>query len=202
MVGEDDIVNTFAICSRLLTRLSLQVKDDFFSGLCEQEATQFLEQFVRFLKLNSRVGKTSSNIVRRDHELYNQIQNIIRLLEIVKYLNLSEPITPLFLERELLKLKNSIIGFYVLTPDLNAKAEKPSRSVISEELKKMGHLHQRIFDLVKSQGQIQNSEIFKTIPGLSRRTLKRKLSELVKLNVIRRVSEGKKVVYSISDIAG
>ena len=204
----DNTVGIFARCSRLLTKLSFEIKDEFFSSLLFAQSDRVLEEFIIFLKLKGEAAEGRFHIVRRQNDLLSQIEDSLKLIDIVKYLNMSESSTPLLLERELLFLKRTILDFYLLKSNYLERADRQTKKIVKQAtslsvdldslpqaVKALSSLHQRVFNLIKSRGRIQNIEIFETISGVTRRTLKRKLSELLKLGLIARDIEGKKVSY-------
>jgi predicted HTH transcriptional regulator len=62
-------------------------------------------------------------------------------------------------------------------------------------LPRLDQTHKEILGFVKTKERVQNLEVFNQFAHISRRTMKRKLSELIKANAIKRFTDGKKVFY-------
>ena len=58
--------------------------------------------------------------------------------------------------------------------------------------------HKEIKEFVVSRGQVRNTDVFAEFSGITKRTLKRKLSELIRAGVIKRLAQGKKVFYGVN----
>ena len=69
----------------------------------------------------------------------------------------------------------------------------------SAELQNLGTAHKEISEFIGSKERVQNVEVFAQFADTTRRTLKRKLSELVKAGAIKRLALGKKVFYTASN---
>jgi len=190
-----EITAIFAVCSRQLNRLALKTGDKFFSKLYAKEADKLLSGFVGFLKTR---GETQN--IPQCRTLIFQIQNTLNLLEVFKHLQITEPTTPLLLEKNLLLLKLAILDTCRTSPlpkAGGASVKKPKKKSNASP-RALSETHNQISDLIRSRDRIQNMEIFSQFPAISKRTLKRKLSELIKSGVITRRTEGKKVFYAIS----
>jgi hypothetical protein len=221
------MVEIFGRCSRLLNKIVLNTEDGFFSQLCAKESDRLLSDFILFLKgeghkpyiaqsgvLRQQVVVKPDNIVQHEPrvaqyclQLISRIKNILNLLDILKHLGLAKPSTSLLLEKNLLLLKLSVLNAYQPTARLVAEAEKPavlrtkktnSHRLPELDRPKLGQTHQEVSEFIKSKGRAQNVEVFNRFDHIGRRTLKRKLSDLVKANIIQRIPDGKKVFYSSS----
>jgi hypothetical protein len=140
--------------------------------------------------------------------LISQIKNILNLLDILKHLGLAKPPASLLLERELLLLELAVLDACRPAPRLPSKTGKPiSRKGMKvnphsslrpspKPAPKLGRTHKEILELIKGKERTQNLEIFGRFNHITRRTLKRKLSELIAIKTIRRFTENRKVFYS------
>ncbi len=202
------IVEIFGRCSRGLNRIALDTKDGFFSQLCAKESDKLLSEFIFFLKKagegqKRRIAKPA-DITRGYHvaqyrlPLISRIKSISKLLEILKHLGLTKAPTSLLLERDLLSLELSVLNAYRPTAVSSGKTGKPaspSPGKTPHPLPHLGQAHKEVAEFIKSKEQVQNSEVFAQFAHISRRTMKRKLSELIKASAIKRLAKGKKVFY-------
>ena len=195
------IVEIFGRCSRLLNKIALNIEDGFFFQLCAKESDKLLSEFIFFL----RGGGERHNVAQSGEQLISQIKNIFNLLDIIKHLGLAKPPTPLLLEKNLLLLKLSVLNTCQSTARLVTEAEKPAPLKIKKtglrrlhkiNPPKLGQTHQEVLEFIKSQERTQNLEVFSRFSHIGRRTLKRKLSELIKAGAIKRLTVGKKVFYA------
>ena len=215
------LVEIFGRCSRLLNKIALGAGDDFFSQLCIKEADKLLSEFIFFLRKegkvrNRYVGQNDifqhknvakypqivqhkTYVAQSGRQLIFRIKNILNLLNILKHLGLAKPPTSLLLERDLLLLELSVLDISRPAAVSSGKAGKPASPKIKKAanpLPRLGQTHKEVLEFVKSKEQVQNSEVFSRFSHIGRRTMKRKLSELIKANAIKRFTEGRKVFYS------
>ncbi len=195
-------VEIFGRCSRLLNKIPLNIEDGFFSQLCAKESDKLLSEFIFFLR--EEESKRAGYIAHRQ-PLISRIKNILNLLNIIKHLGLTKPLIPLLLEKNLLLLKLSVLNTCQPTARLIIETEKPvplkvrktnMRRLPKLNPVKLGQTHQEISEFIKSQERTQNLEVFNRFSHIGRRTLKKKLSDLARANVIKRIADGKKVFYS------
>ena len=144
-----------------------------------------------------------NNVAQCRQALISQIKNLLNLLNILNYLNLTKPTTPLLLERDLLKLQLLLLGYR--RPVLSTGNIKVNGNPAAEENKNVkevnwpanpNELHRQIAEFIKGKERVRNLEVFSRFEGITRRTLKKKLSELTNAGAIKRSAQGKKVFYS------
>ncbi len=198
----------FGKCSRLLNKIALNTEDGFFSQLCAKESDKLLSEFIFFLR-HEGDGR-EHRVAQYCQPLILRIKSILNLLDIIKHLGLVKPPTPLLLEKNLLLLKLSVLNACQPVTRLITETEKSAplkirktnlRRLPKLNQPKLSQTHQEISEFIKSQERTQNLEVFSRFSHIGRRTLKRKLSELIKAGTIKRLTDGKKVFYSINDIA-
>ncbi len=219
------IVEIFGRCSRLLNKIALNAGDEFFSQLCAKESDKLLSEFIFFLKGEGREHRVVQNhilqhknvakypqivqhkfyVAQSSGQLISRIKNILNLLDILGHLGLTKPPISLLLEKNLLLLKLSVLNVYQPVVRLITKTEKPVPLKIKKtNLRrlpklnplKLGQTHQEISEFIKSKERTQNLEVFSRFSHVGRRTLKKKLSDLIRANVIKRITDGKRVFYS------
>ena len=190
MTAEDNLVKTFAGCFRLLMKLNIGVKDLFFSNLCGDEADKLLAEYIKFLK-KAGDRNNSSHVAQSGREIIYCIGNILNLLAILRHLNLLNQTTSLLLEKELLFLKSSVLDFKKQSSKSakNRKGDRqPSAKLLKDSVQKpvfsLNQSHNEIASFVRSKGKVRNIEIFTKFTDTTKRTTKKKLSELVKAGVI------------------
>ena len=146
-------------------------------------------------------------VAQSGEPLISQIKNILNLLNILKHLGLTKLPTPLLLEKNLLLMKLSVLNTCQSTVRLITETEKlvplkirktNLRRLPKLNPPKLGQTHQEISEFIKSKERTQNLEVFSRFSHIGRRTLKRKLSELIKAGTIKRLTDGKKVFYAVS----
>ncbi len=202
-------VEIFGKCSRLLNKIALNTKDGFFSRLCAKESDKLLSEFIFFLRGegSKHAGYIAHkcNVAQCCQPLILRIKNILNLLDILKHLGLAKSSTPLLLEKNLLLLKLSVLNACQPMARLITETERPiplkkRKTNLRHPPKlnppKLGQTHQEISEFIKSKDRTQNLEIFSRFNHVGRRTLKKKLSDLSRANIIKRIPDGKKVFYS------
>ncbi len=199
--------------SRLCAKESDKLLSEFIFFL-RREGEEHANYIAQSGVLRQRVVAKPGNIVQHEYRvaqcyqpLISQIKNILNLLDILKHLGLVKSPTPLLLEKNLLLLKLSVLNACQPMARLVTEAEKPVHLKIRKtnlrrlpklNPPKLGQTHQEISEFIKSKERTQNLEVFSRFGHIGRRTLKKKLSDLARANVIKRIPDGKKVFYSAS----
>ncbi|MDO8676445.1 MAG: hypothetical protein Q7K16_02220 [Candidatus Azambacteria bacterium] len=213
MKSGDNLVKTFAGCFRLLAKLNASMQDGFFINLIDNSSRRLLTEYIEFLRGNGKNIAKYPNIVRYTNHvaqcsdrLKARINGILKLLEIIKHVGQADDMTtPLLLERELLKLEllllnhnnsSSVVGAGTDNSLDNRQKNKNLKKPV--EPQELGVAHRQIAEFIRSKERVQNVEVFSQFTETTRRTLKRKLSELVKVGTIKRLALGKKVFYAVS----
>lgn len=207
------LVTIFARCFRLISKLSVAMDDNFFADLLNQGSENLLRCYLNFLKYEgtaegfSRVAQSDmlqhKDVAQCCQSLIYQIKNLLEAVSILKHLQLTESTTPLLLERDLLLLESLVLNDLRSGKIPHIKEGKPFQKSEKNSLNilpipdNFGHVHKQIAQFVVSRERTQNTEVFARFSGIAKRTLKRKLSELVGASVIKRVANGKKVFYSV-----
>ncbi|MEK7151188.1 MAG: hypothetical protein AAB784_00535 [Patescibacteria group bacterium] len=190
-----NLVTIFARTFRLLNKLSADLNNDFLVKLLDRESENLFLRYIKFLKFKGSASG-SSYVVQCSTELIFQIKNILNIVYILKY---TKPDTPLLLERNLLLLELTILNFSNKknTIKLNSHSHKIElrQNKSKSSSYSLSQDHKQIIEFVLLNKRVQNIEVFGKFSGVSKRTLKRKLSELIQMNLIKRFSEGKKVFY-------
>jgi len=204
-----EIAPIFASCFRLLAKLSATVDDGFFIDLLDQESEKLLRSYIIFLKHegSGEIVRQSNYVAQSHTPFIYQIKNIFTLIVILEHLGFTETTTPLLLRRDLLLLELAILN-HQLEKRINSGVGKPNRKSEKNQTNVgtpsdfSSQTHKQITEFVYGRKRVQNTEVFSGFPGIAPRTLKRKLSELIKTGAIKRVTEGKKVFYISNGIDG
>lgn len=197
-MGNKTLVTIFTRCFRLIAKLSAGMSDQFFVDLLDQESEKLFDKYIFFLKYQ---GISTNYVVQCQSELIFQIKNVLKLLDILNHLGFTKPTIPLLLERDLLLLELAILNSRQEERLGGKKGEqnfKPEKNQITSRSLPdfLGQTHKEIIQFITSRKRVQNIEIFSKFSGIAKkRTLKRKLSELIKAGVIKRTINGKKVFY-------
>lgn len=196
------VVTIFARCFRRITKLSVDIDDKFFAELLNQELETLFIKYVNFLK-NREARWAISNVAQYGQALAGQLKSIRNLLNILGYLRFKEPIPYLLLERDLLLVESFIWDDCQLQEADKTKQRslvqkiKKEQPKFSSALDHLGHVHRQVAQFIASRDRVQNNEIFGKFPEIAKRTLKRKLKELIEVNVIKRIANGKRVFYFV-----
>ena len=150
----------------------------------------------------SQIVQHGDHVAQSGREIIYCIGNILNLLAILRHLKLLNQTTSLLLEKELLFLKSSVLDFKKQSSKSakNRKGDRqPSAKLLKDSVQKpvfsLNQSHNEIASFVRSKGKVRNIEIFTKFTDTTKRTTKKKLSELVKAGVIKRIAAGKKVFY-------
>ena len=178
--------------------------DKFFVDLLDEGSEKLLGQYAIFLKCEGMAVGSGTHVAQCRVTLIFQIKNILYLVSVLRHLRFTKEITPLLLERDLLSLELTIMNNAWRAGSGVRKGEyhpappgpMPAISARIDGLGNLGRTHKQIAEFIASHDRVQNLDIFKKFSGIARRTLKRKLSELIGAEVIKRFTEGKRVFYS------
>jgi len=143
-----------------------------------------------------------SNVAQCRHTLVSRIKSILNLLNILNHLDLAKAATPLLLKRELLKLQLLLLNYNRpeslprgIEVSGNLAAQKNNDKNKNTKPVELNELHKQIAGFIQSKERVQNIEVFGQFADTTKRTLKRKLSELIKAGVIQKQAKGKEVYY-------
>ncbi len=193
MEKKEDIVTIFARCFRSLNKSGIRMGDGFFSDLCANKSDKLLSEFIFLLEERSGNGYVAQC---RDR-MVSYVEDFLEFIRISKHLKLTELTTSLLAEQNLLNLKLHLLDLKVREIKL-VKTEKPVRKIEKKPkaTNELSLVHKQITSFISQNGKTQNLDVFKKFSIISKRTLKRKLSELIQADSIKRITEGKKVFYS------
>jgi hypothetical protein len=189
---------------KLLSEFVFLLKGEYFGISAAQKEKLQGQGAVK----NGGAGRAKYNVAQCKMRLLFRIEKILDLLNILRHLGLAKPPTSLLLEKNLLLLKLAVLD--ISKPKMQANKEKKEQVASNAEKKtlpvlskpkpnqlKLGQSHYKVLEFIKSKGRVQNTEVFSQLKNFSRRTLKRKLSELAQAEAIKRITDGKKVFYSV-----
>lgn len=210
---EKELMASFFKAVMRVSQISAKLNDDFLSCSIEEELNLVFTDFVYVI--NSPTVPGFMNLVQRTNGL-------LQSLGTLHHLNKVSTLDLLNGERELLILKKvlssvkSLEGFRVKTEKKIVKSaeakfleralavqESPvDKSKVSPRAKlsqpaKMNPIKKQLLEYITSKREVLNLEIFDRMPNLTRRSIKRHLSELISGGYVHRQSEGKKVYYRI-----
>lgn len=185
--------------------MSAVIDDGFFAELLSDESENLLRAYAGFLK-NGGSGQAINRVAQHItiKNLIFQIKNLLNLVSVLNHLDFKKSISPLLLERDLLLLElqlmedaQSNLNVHFERGRQNPTLLRPiaSAPIRTNNFEDMGPGHKEIADFITGYERVQNTEVFKKFPNIARRTMKRKLSELVGAGAIKRFAEGKKVFY-------
>jgi DNA-binding transcriptional ArsR family regulator len=203
-----ELVAIFGKCSRLINKIVLEVGDDFFTQLYLENSDFLMSEFIIFLE-NSGTTSGKNNVAQYTNylKLSWRIDTLIDLIKISKHLNFIGVNTPLSLERSLLVFKLAILDFLQKKKDDSKEGLKSEKIVGNNDFEKtvkivepdsFDETAKKILEIVKKQPGLTLKEVNNLLTDLSRRTMERKLRDLIGLGFIRRdKKDGKKILVSI-----
>lgn len=214
MCSREGIAPIFARAYRLLAGLVVRIKDKFFSDLLAYEADKLLAEYVKLLKYQagerqSADGAAPNHVAQCSQTLTARIKVLLNLIAILKYLNHINLTTSLFLERELLLLESITLdsALIKLAPRVIGRRRVSANGVGLKTIKRrqrkfrITRTHRKIIDLLNGKGTVPNLDIFNGLSNITKRSLKRNFSRLIKEGIVKRQISGKKVFYSLSNSA-
>ena len=165
---------------------SVQTEDQFLLKTLDQQLQRLLKNFIYF--------NISSQDQQRQSILF-QLANVSTTLSIFRQLDKITNLTYMKAERDILLFRRSLSKFKPLT-------KKTTNVVIHQPLFKSRKItnsfnptKKKILGFINKDSDTLNSDVFSHFKDLSKRTLKRHLSDLIEMGYIQRESEGKKVYY-------
>ncbi|HEY4507156.1 MAG TPA: winged helix-turn-helix transcriptional regulator [Candidatus Paceibacterota bacterium] len=200
MIDRREVITIFSRCFRLLAKLSAGLSDKFFSEILDKEFENLFSDYLFFLR--NTAPAQNNHVAQYNARLFSRVQNIITLVKVCNYLNLNLDRTcPLLLERDLLSIKLFLLS---VKNQKQQKVEKEVVKIVQQPVAasvqiSIGQGHNRIMQLMNGHEQVRNVEIFQKIPEISKRTLKRKLHELIEAGFLKRTANGKIVFYSLAN---
>lgn len=145
-----------------------------------------LGSFINFLKTESA----------KPQEISFQLANIATTLSIFSHLKKISISDTLTIERDILIFKKSLLSFELI-PHRKKSIVINKADYISapRNNSNINITQKRILGFIESGNEVLNIEIFNHFKDISKRTLKRHLSQLITGGYINRKSQGKKVYY-------
>lgn len=189
---------------KLLSEFIFLLKGEYFGVFTAQNEELKRQGAIR----GGNTGGLECYVAQCKMRLVFRIEKILSLLNILKHLDLVKPPTSLLLEKNLLLLKLAVLDISepgAQTPKEIKKQTAPrAGETVSADLPEpksnqlqLGRLHHEVLEFIKSKDRVQNMEVFSRFGKVSRRTMKRKLSELTRARAIKRIAEDRKVFYSV-----
>ncbi|TSC91552.1 MAG: hypothetical protein CEN90_350 [Parcubacteria group bacterium Licking1014_17] len=188
-----------------LETLAKNLPDKFFSEICFTESRKIADISAIFVTENGKIDEVSSKSIGY------YLDHCLSVMYIMRHLFSETLSQTMIIEKDLLLLK-----LVISSPAKNItprKAKKiDARKDISENKpvktikksmanRKRGRapsdLQDKIIDFISKKGRVQNSEVYTEFKNISRRTIQRKISELLENNVILKEVQGKSVFYFI-----
>ncbi len=162
--------------------------DNFLVQTLNQQLQNFFDGFINYLQ-----GKDGD----RSKVLLFQVANLETTLSILFHLRKVDSLRYLEAEHKLLVFKKSFLESYAIAPSKNSPRVtsveffRPPRkgTALLNPTKK------RILGFISETGETLNSDLFDYFKDISRRTLKRHLSDLIGTGYLHREAQGKKVYY-------
>lgn len=175
----------------LLSGLSLVIlssHDSFLIQTLNRQLQSFFTYFITYLQ-----NKDND----RSKALLFQLANLETTLSILFYLKKIDSLGYLESERKLLAFKKSLLELNIVaTSKSNTRVTpieffRPSRKTTTL----LNPTKKRILGFISETGETLNSDVFDYFKDISKRTLKRHLSDLIGTGYLNRQSQGKKVYY-------
>ncbi|OGM96500.1 MAG: hypothetical protein A3B86_00375 [Candidatus Yanofskybacteria bacterium RIFCSPHIGHO2_02_FULL_38_22b] len=200
-MSREDALNNFIKTLTLLVKLNNQVGDNFFRNKLDIKITTWAYGFVEHITADknnvSQYNLFFHKLLFTSDDLVEQIQDMV-------YLELLE-LSPFLLEVEkcllLIKLdrmeENKLLSKGAKIKDKNETSVK--NTVIPKVSDKPAKLNQsklKILNFIKSYPDTRAKDIINEFSALSDRTVKRNLTELLKMRMIKKRVDNKATYYS------
>jgi len=166
--------------------------------------------------LSKTEGWVSLKKERISIQLFGDIEVLEAYLKIARYQGWMDNMNFLILNREYERIKNSInlpqgsimssleiitppaSSSYVSTGDMSMKMEKQfSLSSNQADHTALSERQKKILEILNNKGKVQVADIIKTIPDITKRTIRRDLIEMIKVGIIERGGEWNKAFYQL-----
>jgi len=197
---KEDSLNNFINSIIFLVKLFVGLEDKFFAQKLYDKTSVFIAGYVKLF--NSKEGDDQASHNTTFIEFKNTINNLLELLDYLKY-SKSVSTTPLLCAyKNILNLKLELIKLYnehSLKITTKQKENKPivsvSKNIYPMNLKESSN-KERIFNFIKRSPNSRTKEIIDEFNILSERTVKRNLKELTTEGLVRKLAKDKGVYYS------
>lgn len=219
MERERELVAIFGKCSRLINKIALETGDDFLARLYLENSDFLTSEFIIFLR-SSGIVSCKNNVAQYIgyFKLSARVRAVINLIKISEHFDFTGVPTPLLLERELLVFQSAVLDFFAknqerlepkgaartgdvkeasgvnkfLKPKLKPKVAENQKTTEAESFDETA---ERILEVVKKQPGLTLKEVNNLVADLNRRTIERKLNDLIKLGFVwRDKRDGKKIL--------
>lgn len=176
-----------------------KISDGYFVELLSGQLAELFSNFLECLKAPSK--KTTEELSLKTDDLVQMLETLHHAGEISK-LDFLQALKPT------LSFKASVITFkdYLrqVDPLLKFKTETVDKfiSVPKQAIPKVANLNpikKDLLGIIKSKKEVLNLDLFALMPNLTKRSIKRHLSELIHGGYVSRKSFGKKVYYTTKD---
>ena len=171
-----------------INSLAFNSKNTFLVNRTHNYLNYFLKYFISYTK-----DRTNINLLRLD----SQVVSILDIFQIFFHGNNGVLVELLELERDVLVFRKLILSL----KQVNTKKEKivtVNRRYDNSNKTKADSINptkDKIVSFINKEGEALNLDVFSHFNDISKRTLKRHLSELISEGHIHRESQGKKVYY-------
>ena len=203
-MSREETLNNFIKTLTLLVKLNNQVGDNFFRNKLNIKINDWAYNFIEHITADKN-NNSQYNLFF--HKLLSSSDNLIELTQDMVYLGLFE-LSPLFLEIEkyllLIKLEsmeeNKLFSKSENTKDKNEiHVKNPVIPKVSNKPAKLNQSKLKILNFIKSYPDTRAKDIINEFSALSDRTVKRNLTELLKMRIIKKRVDNKATYYSHSE---
>ena len=176
-----------------------KIRDVYFTELLSSELRILFFHFLSYLKAPS--PKTSQ-------ELYSKLDNLIQVAEILHHAGEVNKIDLLHMLKSLLLFKGRMLESKKLLQLADSPAKLKNEAVdqvisvpkqVIPKYAKLNPIKKDLLGIIKNKKEVLNLDLFALMPSLSKRSIKRHLSELIHSGYVSRKSQGKKVYYTAGD---
>jgi len=204
---EDSSNKSFLNVIILLSRLSVNLKDKFFSQKLYGKILSISNAYFDWIKIGD--SPDTSVAQYKISRLLSFINETIELIDYLDYLKIAES-SPLSLSRkyllefklEFLKIKKNIEEESskpeneTEPPVENVESDKSGKPVFNRKIE-LNANEEKILDYIKQSPNIRVKEIVDEFSVLSERTVKRSLKELVNVGLLKKRTENKTIYYYV-----
>lgn len=195
---ERKLVDSFSRVSSAVNLSVVRLGDDHLSSLILEEISLLLVDLIYYLKDTTQTRLGSLNL---------RANSLIRTMEILYHSNKIHELDYLTIETAILTFIKLILDhkrahfITASSPKLKTKAVDnfTSRFFLNTKGETLNPVKKELLEFITTRKEVLNIDIFNRMSNLTKRSVKRHLSELINNGYVYRQSQGKRVFYGIKE---
>lgn len=208
---EEDHISRFVNVLLITTRTSLSVSDKFFATQVETGVANLVRYFLLFERGGDSVAQYKNSLGLR-----SAIQALDKTLETILYLGIATPSPLLQARKKIIEFEFSLPKSFQSKSQDNfiqkekVKEKEISKTILSEPAPlplqvsspgpRLTVNQEKILDFIRQSPEIKPKEVLEEFSVLSERTVKRTVSDLMRLGFIKRTVKDKNIFYELISV--